>query len=67
MIKQPHIKNFKTKLEKISGSELSEQEANESFSNLSSFMQTLIEIDTSLKTKNKSNEHGNIRSSNNRN
>ncbi len=61
-----HISNFKTKLEDISSVELSEQEAVESFSNFAGFVQTLMEIDESLKnqSKHKGNEDANIGSSN---
>lgn len=68
MTQAPYISNFKTKLEAISGSAFTEQEAVESFHNLAGFIQTLIEIDKTHQSQpyqqNKSNENANIRSSN---
>lgn len=56
------IQDFRVELQAISGSSVAEQEAVEAFYNLAGFMETLIEIDNSLKSKGNSNE--NIRSAN---
>lgn len=62
MIQDTNITSFKANLEAISGSGFAEQKAVEAFYNLAGFMETLIEIDNSLKSKGNSNE--NIRSAN---